>query len=46
MEVLSIKTTFDENKAKETLEKGIPEATATLKDEQKTKKLISNLEKS
>ena len=40
-----MKTTFDENKAKETLAKGIPEATATLKDEQKAKKLISNLEK-
>ena len=36
---------FDENKAKETLTKGIPEATDTLKDEKKARKLIANLEK-
>ena len=40
-----MKNVFDEAKAKETLSNGIPEATATLKDEEKAKNLISRLEK-
>lgn len=39
-----MKTAFDENKAKEALAKGIPQATATLEDKEKLEKLIANLE--
>ena len=40
-----MKKSIDERQAKEVLENGIPEATETLKDEQKTSKLISSIEK-
>jgi uncharacterized membrane protein YkvA (DUF1232 family) len=40
-----VKTTFNEAEANEALSKGLPKATVTLKDEQKTKQLVEDLEK-